>query len=103
MTQIKEVWAGASDYHKQGLAREDDCDPMPYPSNDDLPATIRDHLPPHAQDIFRAAFNNAWTSYGAREPWRREEVAHRVAWSAVKRRYRKSGADWLPIETAGEI
>lgn len=71
---------------------------MPYAANDDLPPAIRRHLPQHAQDIFREAFNHAWQSYGAREPWRREEIAHRVAWSAVKRRYRKLGSDWVPIE-----
>ena len=32
---------------------------MPYANNDDLPPSVRDHLPFHAQDIFRAAFNNA--------------------------------------------
>ncbi len=70
---------------------------MPYASNDDLPLAIRGHLPPHAQDIFRAAFNSAWASYGAREPARREEIAHRVAWAAVKRRYRRAGDAWVPI------
>lgn len=70
---------------------------MPYASNDDLPLAIRGHLPPHAQDIFRAAFNSAWASYGAREPARREEIAHRVAWTAVKRRYRRAGDAWVPI------
>jgi len=71
---------------------------MPYASNDDLPDAIRRHLPAHAQDIYRAAFNSAWSSYGAREPWRREEIAHRVAWAAVKRRYRKADGDWFPTE-----
>lgn len=70
---------------------------MPYEYNEDLPPSIRAHLPPHAQDIFRAVFNSAWESYGAGEPVRREEIAHRVAWSAVKRRYRKSGDAWVPI------
>jgi len=70
---------------------------MPYSTNDDLPDSVRRHLPPHAQDIYRAAFNNAWASYGATEPVRREEIAHRVAWAAVKRQYRKSGTDWVPI------
>jgi len=72
---------------------------MPYATNEDLPARLRAHLPPHAQDIFREAFNHAWASYGEREPARREEIAHRVAWAAVKRRYQKVGADWL--ETGG--
>ncbi len=70
---------------------------MPYASNTELPAPIRHSLPPHAQDIFRAAFNAAWESYAAREPSRREEIAHRVAWAAVKKRYRKVGGAWVPI------
>lgn len=71
---------------------------MPYRANEDLPASVRRHLPEHAQDIFRAAFNSAWSSYGASDPVRREEIAHRVAWAAVKRRYRKSDGDWIPLE-----
>ncbi len=68
---------------------------MPYASNDHLPVSVRAHLPAHAQDIFRSAFNHAWETYGAKEPWRREEIAHRVAWAAVKKRYRKSGDYWV--------
>lgn len=70
---------------------------MPYATNDDLPPSIRDHLPQHAQDIFRSAFNNAWATYAIRDPGRIEEIAHRVAWAAVKRRYRKVGTEWLPV------
>jgi cation transport regulator len=70
---------------------------MPYASNDDLPRSIRSHLPPHAQDIFRAAFNNAWHRYGERDPEGREEIAHRIAWAAVKRQYRKVGDQWVQI------
>lgn len=69
---------------------------MPYVSNDDLPPSIRDHLPPHAQDIFRAAFNHAWRQHMASEPDRIEEIAHRIAWAAVKRRYVKAGRAWVP-------
>ena len=36
---------------------------MPYANNDDLPPSVRDHLPFHAQDIFRAAFNNAYEAH----------------------------------------
>jgi len=68
---------------------------MPYATNEDLPSSVRAHLPPHAQDIFRAAFNHAWASYGGREA-----TAHRVAWAAVKRRYRKLGDEWVPLEDA---
>jgi cation transport regulator len=71
---------------------------MPYARNEALPPSIRVHLPPHGQDIFRQAFNHAWTSYGAREPSRREEIAHPVAWAAVKRQYHKIGRHWEAIE-----
>ena len=71
---------------------------MPYATNEDLPAAIQAHLPPHARGIFRSAFNRAWASYGAHEPARRDEIAHRVAWAAVKRRYRKAGDDWVPLD-----
>jgi hypothetical protein len=34
---------------------------MPYQSNDELPPAVANHLPAHAQDIFRReAFNHAW-------------------------------------------
>jgi cation transport regulator len=68
---------------------------VPYRSNEDLPDSVRLHLPPHAQDIYREAFNHAWQEY-ADDP-RGEEIPHRVAWAAVKRRYRKAGDDWVPI------
>jgi cation transport regulator len=67
---------------------------MPYESTEDLPAPVRGHLPMHAQEIYRGAFNHAWATYAGRPD--REEVAHRVAWAAVKRRYRKSGEIWVP-------
>ncbi len=71
---------------------------MPFASNEDLPWSVRSHLPAHAQDIFRSAFNNAWRTYGDRDPARIEEIAHRVAWAAVKMRYRKLGDTWVPRE-----
>ncbi|MFO1080217.1 MAG: ChaB family protein [Reyranellaceae bacterium] len=69
---------------------------MPYPANEWLPPSVRLHLPPHAQDIYRQAFNHAWASH-ALEP-RQEEIAHRTAWAAVKRQFEK-GRDgrWHPI------
>ncbi len=72
---------------------------MPYKTNKDLPEVIRKHLPAHAQDIYREAFNNAFEQY--KDPEKRrddasfEEVAHRVAWSAVKKKYtKKENGDW---------
>ncbi len=67
---------------------------MPYPSIEDLPDPVREYLPPHAQEIYRGAFNSAWDRYADRGA-EREEVAHRVAWAAVKRRYRKVGEKWV--------
>ena len=65
---------------------------MPYYSNDDLPATLKLHLPDHAQDIYREAFNHAWRQRGAEH----EEVAHRIAWAAVKRQYEQLNGEWVP-------
>ena len=67
---------------------------MPYTTNADLPPSVRDHLPDHAQDIYRAAFNRAFADHGG-DP-RQEEAAHRIAWAAVKRSYTKRGKDWVP-------
>ena len=67
---------------------------MPYATIDDLPPAVR-HLPRHAQEIFRAAFNAAWDSYAERGPQGREETAFRVAWAAVKKSYRKIGDTWV--------
>lgn len=57
---------------------------MPYQEIADLPDSVKEHLPKHAQEIFRAAFNNAQEEYGE------EERAFRIAWSAVKRDYEKA-------------
>ncbi|MEX2163452.1 MAG: ChaB family protein [Sulfuricaulis sp.] len=66
---------------------------MPYAATADLPDPVRSHLPAHAQEIYLAAFNNAWEEYARRED--REALAHRVAWAAVKQQYRKAGKDWV--------
>lgn len=65
---------------------------MPYLTNDQLPLGVRRHLPPEAQNIYREAFNRAWSQYGGVEA-----TAHRVAWAAVKRRYvRSDDGMWEP-------
>jgi len=68
---------------------------MPYVSLEDLPPAIRIHLPRHGQEIYRSAFNNAWEEYADRGERQREQIAHRVAWIAVKRKYRKDGKRWV--------
>lgn len=67
---------------------------MPYMTNYDLPIAIQRHLPEHAQDIYREAFNHAWQQYA--DDLRQEEIAHRVAWAAVKKLYVKLGSEWVP-------
>lgn len=67
---------------------------MPYNALDDLPPSVR-RLPQHAQEIFRAAFNAAWHSYAGRTASEQEETAFRIAWAAVKKRYRKIGERWV--------
>ena len=66
---------------------------MPYQNTSELPDSVRHVLPAHAQDIYKEAFNSAWDEYkdpdNRRDDAGREEVAHRVAWSAVKNTYEK--------------
>ena len=63
-------------------------------SKKDLPIGVED-LPDHAKEIYRKAHNNALEQY--KDPKKRrgraslEEVAHKVAWAAVKKKYQKNG------------
>lgn len=74
---------------------------MPYSHNSDLPESVTHVLPQHGQDIYRAAFNNAYKEYKSAADRQgdstREETAHKVAWAAVKHQYQK-GEDghWHP-------
>ena len=61
-----------------------------------------DELPAHAQEIFKEAHSSALEQY--KDPDKRrggkkeskEEVAHKVAWSAVKKKYKNSEDDkWI--------
>jgi cation transport regulator len=73
---------------------------MPFPTNEDLPDRVKDHLPAHAQDIYREAFNHAYDEY--EDPNKRktddsrEVVAHKVAWAAVGKKYEKDeDGEWV--------
>ncbi|HEU5446325.1 MAG TPA: ChaB family protein [Nitrososphaeraceae archaeon] len=63
-----------------------------------------DSLPQHAQHIFKKAHGNAVKQY--QNPAKRRgskkqsagEVAHKIAWSAVKRKYKKMGDKWMRKE-----
>jgi cation transport regulator len=67
---------------------------MPYDKTQDLPESVREHLPQHAQVICRAAYDNAWEAYK-----HDETRAHRAAWAAVEKKYRKDKktGDWKTI------
>ena len=60
-----------------------------------------DSLPNHAQEIYKEAHASALQRY--KDPNKRrggkrqnaEEVAHKTAWAAVKKKYRKEGNEWL--------
>jgi len=62
---------------------------MPYAVNDELPFAVRRHLPLHAQDVYREAFNHAWEQHGGDD-----RCADRVARGAVKRLYVKRRDSW---------
>jgi cation transport regulator len=48
---------------------------MPYRSNEDLPSSVTRHLPPHAQDIYRAAFNHAFAAQPAIPARKKRRIA----------------------------
>ena len=63
---------------------------MPYSSLSDLPDSVRNNLPKHAQEIYKEAYNSAEDQYGE------ESRAHRVAWSAVEQKYEKNDqGNWV--------
>jgi cation transport regulator len=61
-----------------------------------------DTLPSHAQKVYSKAHKNALKQYASPSKRRggkgqsKEQVAHRVAWSAVKKEYKKKGDKWVP-------
>ena len=71
---------------------------MPYSSIDQLPPHVRNHLPPDAQRIFVAAFNNV---YDQLEPGADEVRAFKTGWTAVKRKYEKREGKWVRKSTSG--
>ncbi len=60
-----------------------------------------DSLPEHAQEIYREAHANALKQYQKPEKRRggkkqsTEQVAHKAAWAAVKKKYEKQGGTWV--------
>lgn len=63
---------------------------MPYDKLSDLPDTVTDNLPKHAQEIFQAAFNSASEEYDDESRW------FATAWAAVENVYEKNDDDnWV--------
>ena len=70
---------------------------MPYKRISELPEPVKEHLPKHAQEIYKEAFNSAYDQYDKPSERRgdatRADTAHKVAWSAVKKDYAKGEDD----------
>jgi len=66
---------------------------MPYRNISDLPDSVTDNVPKDGQEIYKEAFNSAFDEYKDPDDRRgdssREEIAHKVAWSALKHSYEK--------------
>jgi len=63
-----------------------------------------DSLPEHAQHIYKKTHASALEQYQNPEKRRGgkrqspEEVAHKAAWAAVKKQYKKKGNEWVKKE-----
>jgi cation transport regulator len=67
---------------------------VPYGKISELPDSVKNNLPKHAQEIYKEAFNSAEVQYGE------ESRAHRVAWSAVENKYEKNqNGRWVSKES----
>jgi len=69
-------------------------------SREGLPETVRSRLPSHARHIYKEAHDNAVNEYKDPEDRRGgaslEQTAHKVAWAAVKQKYRKNRqGEWV--------
>jgi cation transport regulator len=71
---------------------------MPYGALSELPDSVKNNLPKQAQEIYMETYNSAWEQYAKPEDRRgndsREEVAHKIAWSAVKQQYEQRNDRW---------
>jgi cation transport regulator len=65
-----------------------------------------DSLPEHAQQIYKKTHASALEQYQKPEKRRggkrqsAEQVAHKAAWAAVKRDYKKKGNEWVKKDEA---
>jgi cation transport regulator ChaB len=67
---------------------------MPYENLGDLPDSVRNNLPEHAREIYRAAYNSAEDQYGeerARPPDRLERRGEQVREERTEQLGREEG------------
>lgn len=61
-----------------------------YDQKSELPSGVANNLPDHAQDIYLSAYNSAFEDHEDEDD--AKQIAHRIAWSAVKQSYEKSSS-----------
>jgi cation transport regulator len=78
---------------------------MSYQTTRDLPEHLREHLPEFAQKIYLIAYNNACVDYADPAKYKDfsslEEVAHHIAWAAVKKEIEKNKKSSRRLDCAG--
>jgi len=70
------------------VAEEQVLEDAPYQTINDLPSNIKTVLPSDAQSLWMRVFNESYS--------RGEDYARKVAWSVVKKIYKKEGDKWVP-------
>lgn len=72
---------------------------MPYNSIDELPKPLKVNLPKDAKEIYVSVYNMTWGQHAhvldRRIGASPEDVAHRMAWEAVRDKFRKQGNEWV--------
>jgi cation transport regulator len=72
---------------KKPIKAEQEYLEAPYSNNSELPSSVKDALPEHAQTIFRSAWMSAY------KDGKSEEVCFKIAWAAVKNAGYKKNKD----------
>ena len=73
---------------------------MRYENKSQLPPTIRDVLPEHAQELYLQAYRKAWDEYEEGQGYlSRETMAHQQGYTAVRHEYvqDRGTGKWHPI------
>ena len=68
---------------------------MPYESGE-IPGGT-ENVPAHGQAIYRAAFNSAHAGGQS------EQIAHAIAWTAVRKKFKKKGGKWVSKDGAAAM